>query len=980
MILREKTLSVMGMVAILIIIGLYAFTRFVLLSSSDKLEREYALNSIGQVKGFVEREAKDLAKANEKRARADEVVRLLQAPSEAGFQRLFAPPALREAGIDLVIVLSPSRDVLFEIYTTADRDGTTTVPDDLRQRLLAFVEQRAGTGAAAMAPGFVPTPGGQILMVANAVSGDGEEDQATPWLVTGQRWGKAKFGALAAARGFVDTAVSPADAPHISGSPQAVWPTFPGEPAVAARLRDGRYAAYATLEDPTGRPILALKADMTNDIREGIKKKLTYFFVAILGGGLLLVTTLIVALDRFVLGRMNRLITSVATISASGDFSSRVSVKGHDELSHLAHELNALLDTLEQSSAALRKNEEKYRNLIERANDGVVITQQGMIRYVNARFADRLGYSVDRMFDTPFSEYLAEDNSEFLVNLYRGHMTGRQAATIYEALFRTGAGTELTVEVNAGLISYNDRPAVLSFIRDITERKKAEAELFHEKEQLAVTVASLAEGVVSTDKSGRIILMNKAAEEVSGYKATWAVGRALPEILAVSQADGTEPLLEGLPGLLRDGDRIDIEDAELTTRGDQERLIAGNAMPLNSADGSIIGSVVVFRDVTTEAQMRQEMQKIERIESIALLAGGIAHDFNNIVTGILGNISLARVKLGSRHWLNDLLEKSEKACCRIKGLTQQLLTFAKGAPPVKKVCSVTSILTDATTFTFQGSKVLCALELADDLWAIDADEGQISQVVSNLAINALQAMTDGGKVLVRGENHVLSATGGVPLPAGNYVKMTVQDNGPGIPEKTLERIFDPYFTTKKTGTGLGLATSYSIIQKHDGHIMVESEVGRGTTFDIYLPALASHVSVETTQTEVSLEGTGRVLLMDDEELVRDFVSVMLGTFGYTVECTNDGDEALGVYQDNLDAGTPFDVIVMDLTVPGGMGGEELVRKIRETDTKVKTIVSSGSGMSPVIASYEEYGFDAVVLKPYTVNEFCSTLRRVLAEG
>ena len=978
MILREKTLNVMGVVVILLIIALYAFTRYVLLSSFGKLEREYALSSIRQVKGFVLQETEQFARENAERACSDELVRLARSPSEAGLGQLFPAPILRESKLDLVIVVSPPGEVLFGTYTAEDAREGSVVPIDLRRQVLGLVGQARKVGAA-MRPGFLAQSDGPLLVAANAIPRSDGDTQTAPWLIVGQRWVKARFAGMAAARSFVDAAVYDANAPHLSGSPDAIWPAPPTGPEVAHRLMANLNSAYATLEDPAGRPVLALKADMASNIRTEIQNKLTYFALAILAVGLLLVTTLVVVLDKFVLARMNRLITSVATISASGDFSSRVSVKGHDELSHLAHELNALLDTLEQSSAALRENEEKYRNLIERANDGVVITQDGMIRYVNPRFADRLGYNADEMFDTPFSDYLAGDNREFLVNLYRGHMTGRQAASIYEAPFRTGTGGELSVEVNAGLITYNDRPAVLSFIRDITERKKAEAELFHEKEQLSVTVASLSEGVVSTDKSGRVILMNRAAEEVSGREASWAVGKALPEVLTVSQPNGSQPLLDGLPRLLQDGERIDIDDGALTMSSGHDRLIAGNAMPLRSADGSIIGSVIVFRDVTAEAQMRQEMQKIERIESIALLAGGIAHDFNNIVTGILGNISLARVKLGSRHWLNDLLEKSEKACCRIKGLTQQLLTFAKGAPPIKKVCSVSDILTDATTFTFQGSKVLCTLELPDDLWAVNADEGQISQVVSNLAINALQAMPQGGKVWVRAENCVLSGASGIPLPAGNYVKMTVKDEGPGIPEKTLERIFDPYFTTKDTGTGLGLATSYSIVQKHDGHIMVESEVGKGTTFDIYLPGMSSQVSVKTEETEESLEGTGRVLLMDDEELVRDFVSVMLGTFGYSIECTKDGEEAFEVYRKNLEAGTPFDVIVMDLTVPGGMGGEELVRMIRDTDTKVKTIVSSGSGMNPVIASPGEYGFDAVVLKPYTVNEFCSTLRRVLAE-
>ena len=410
-------------------------------------------------------------------------------------------------------------------------------------------------------------------------------------------------------------------------------------------------------------------------------------------------------------------------------------------------------------------------------------------------------------------------------------------------------------------------------------------------------------------------------------------------------------------------------------------MVASSSAPIRDRSAQIIGVVLVFRDITEKERTMQELLKARKLESIGLLAGGIAHDFNNILTVILGNISLARVLAPPQGDVTEALAQAERAAVRASDLTRQLLTFAKGGVPVKKTSSLREIIKETTGFVLHGSNVGAQLALAEDLWPANIDVGQINQVIHNLVLNALQAMPTGGTLRVSAANRTLDETVSPALQPGRFIAITIQDTGNGIAPEHLSRIFDPYFTTKKHGSGLGLATSYSIVRKHEGDITVHSEVGKGTTFQVYLPAATALVAeAPSDDPSTPIPGTGRVLVMDDEAPIRDLVARMLQPLGYEVITSAEGADALRLYEEARAAGQPFAAVVLDLTVPGGLGGRETLGRLLALDPKVKAIVSSGYSEDPIVANYRQYGFTGMVAKPYRLREFSQTLKEVIDSG
>jgi PAS domain S-box-containing protein len=392
--------------------------------------------------------------------------------------------------------------------------------------------------------------------------------------------------------------------------------------------------------------------------------------------------------------------------------------------------------------------------------------------------------------------------------------------------------------------------------------------------------------------------------------------------------------------------------------------------------GHLAGIWMAKRDITSVRNVDDEALRSQKLESIGVLAGGIAHDFNNILTGILGNINLARLdsETGARTFKR--LEEAERAAWLAKDLTEQLLSFSKGGRPIKKVSRLEPLVREAVGFALSGSNVRCDVSVDEDVCSVEIDEGQMTQVVNNLAINADQAMPTGGMLSISIRNCVIGPQDGLLLPEGKYVKITLKDEGVGIPEEHIGRIFDPYFTTKQKGSGLGLATSYSIVKNHDGHISVQSKMSLGTTFCIYLPASYQEPSVTDAGAALDSQEPLNVLFMDDDETVTRAAIGMLEFLGHKVTPTCNGTEALHEYRRGLQSDRPYDVVIMDLTVPGGMGGLEATRELLALEPKAKVIVSSGYYENSVVDRFADHGFVASISKPYDVSK----LRGALAEG
>ena len=514
---------------------------------------------------------------------------------------------------------------------------------------------------------------------------------------------------------------------------------------------------------------------------------------------------------------------------------------------------------------------------------------------------------------------------------------------------------------------------------DITFQKQAATTIAAEKEQLAVTLRSIAEGVITTDMDGKIVLMNRVAEDLTAWTQREATGQPSCEIFWIVEEKRRATCIQLPRDVMVGGKNITLtDDTVLIARDGYERLISANAAPIYDHDREIIGVVMVFRDITAEKQIEEELLNARRIESLGILAGGIAHDFNNLLTGILGNITLAKMTAEPGAPVVEKLTRAERACMRARDLTQQLLTFSKGGAPVKKTAAITDLLKEAALFALRGSNVQCNFEIDADLWPAEIDEGQIAQVINNLVINAGQAMPQGGRITVRAENIKIANNKNVPLKTGRYLKITVQDTGTGINPEDMDKIFDPYFSTKKTGSGLGLASCYAIIKKHDGYIHAESKKNCGAAFTFYLAAADAPVeALREAPAETSAGQTGRILIMDDEEMILELASELLTNHDFEVSVSTDGKEAIDAYQQALQEGKPYDVVIMDLTIPGGMGGKEAIRKLREIDPAVKAIVSSGYSMDAAMADFATHGFMAVVPKPYNAATLLRTIQEVL---
>jgi len=521
------------------------------------------------------------------------------------------------------------------------------------------------------------------------------------------------------------------------------------------------------------------------------------------------------------------------------------------------------------------------------------------------------------------------------------------------------------------------RGAVEDLHQEMVERHRTERELAAEKERLLVTLRSIGDGVISTDVEGRVTLLNKAAERLTGWAQHEAVGRPLEEIFRLVTAETHCPMENPLATVLRTGQITMLPShALLVARNGMERDVADSAAPIHDARSEMVGAVLVFRDETEKNRMTADLLKVKKLESVGVLAGGIAHDFNNILAAILGNIDLAIRQTSGEEETRALLQSAKKASLRAKKLTGQLLTFAKGGEPVKQLAAIDEVIRDSAEFVLRGSNVRGDFHLAEDLWPVSIDSGQISQVVQNIILNAAQAMPDGGVVDISCQNALQEDCEG---SSGNYVRIVIRDNGRGIPANLLDNIFDPYFTTKEEGHGLGLAVTHAIVAKHGGRITVESEEGLGTTFIICLPASPGEKLAEEPVVRARrLAGQARILVMDDDEMIRVITKNILEHLGYTVVLAADGLETLRLYREHREAGTPIDLAIMDLTIPGGMGGKETIRELLVLDPQAKVIVASGYSNDPVMANYREYGFAAMLSKPFDVKDLSAEIIRVLA--
>lgn len=643
----------------------------------------------------------------------------------------------------------------------------------------------------------------------------------------------------------------------------------------------------------------------------------------------------------------------------------------YEELARKVEKLEREATLRIEAIVSLEETVERYRTLFDTANDLIhSVTPDGDFIYVNQAWLDALGYSASEVKSMKLMDIVDESCRKRCRSIFNCLIEGRKLDR-NETVFVAKNGRRITVEGRCSTKFKNGRPVAMTGIfRDITERAANEQALRDSEKRYRDLFENANDLIQIVNPDGGLLYVNRAWRQTFGYGEEEVADLNIFDLISPACQ---EHCYSTFNKVLSREDVHYIETVFLAKDG-REIIIEGNAI-CKFKDGIPLYSQCILRDVTEKKKLEQELLKAQKLESVGVFAGGIAHDFNNLLTAILGNISLAKMYINPHDKISSRLEKAEKASLQARSLTQQLLTFSKGGAPIKKTSSITELIKDSASFTLRGSNVRIVYQFAADLWPTEIDEGQICQVIQNLVINACEAMPDGGVITVAGRNKVIGHNDLLMLPAGKYLQLTFSDQGTGIARENVAKIFDPYFTNKRSGSGLGLAIAYSIINKHEGLITVESRSGKGSTFFIYLPASPESELVREKSEEPAARNKGKILIMDDEEIVRDVAVEMLAMLGCTTETAADGQEAIELYSKAREAGDPFDLVIMDLTIPGGMGGKETIEKLLAIDPDVRAVVSSGYANDPIMARYFDYGFCGVVPKPYKINE----LSRMISE-
>lgn len=636
-----------------------------------------------------------------------------------------------------------------------------------------------------------------------------------------------------------------------------------------------------------------------------------------------------------------------------------------------AYDVRLEINSRHRTEEALSASEKLYRTLVDNIDLGVtLIGKDHRIRMTNAT-QGRLFHRDPATFVGKFCYHEFEGREGIC-----DHCPGVRAmarGTVQEELTQgvRADGSRFDVQIRAFplLDAAGETDGFVELVEDVTSRLQTEQALRENEAKFRALFDLAPMAVALTDlQGGRLVDVNMEFCRITGVRCPDVLGRSAVELGFYSERDRQDLVV----ALQEKGEVSGLEKTFMVQGQPRHALMFSRIVELR--DNRFV--LTVFNDITEIKKMEEDLQRIARIESVGILAGGIAHDFNNILTGVLGNISLAKMYCQPDDKVFAKLRETEYAALRARDLTQQLLTFSRGGEPVRRSASVAALVREASDFVLSGSMVRAEYDLPDDLWPADIDSGQISQVVQNLAFNAVQAMAEGGTITVSAENVIVGDHEASPLAAGRYVRLSYADDGPGIAAEHLPHIFDPYFTTKKSGNGLGLAICHTIIKRHRGLLTVESSVGRGTTFFIHLPAAAEAPQSVGTAADL-LYGSGRVLVVDDEEIILSIAREALMLLGYEVETARDGQEALALYQRGREAGRPFAAVIMDLTIPGGMGGKEAAGKLLEYDPQAKVLVSSGYSNDPVMANFADYGFVGVVPKPYQIEGLSRVLRDIL---
>jgi PAS domain S-box-containing protein len=1007
--IRTTTAAIIAVTLLGLIFLLYILSYVSLDSGFSSLEERLTGDNVMRAANAVNAEVDRLDSIANAWATSEELPEFIDSGDTSVARTIFSDGRLVDVGVNILLITDSEGNILWHKYMNLDYGHQMPTPKSLLSQIAGH-EDVLSNGTT---KGTLMLNSGPMLIASRPITDQASGDLFGNLLV-GRYLDRNEVSSLSTTTQLDISVIE-----NKSGF-EEYFEIFKNEgtvagtnesPIVISPVDNDYVAGFSEIYDIYGEPVAVLQVTEPRDVTIYGKGVLSLLIMMLVLASVIFGAVILVLIQRSVVSRLENLNREIKTVAMTESPEGRINIEGDDEISSVGSAINMMLESIE-------KGKEQYSRLFDSANDLIfTIDADGAFVSANGAMEKKTGLEDGGLAGRKIEEFVRNGGMGKIRPLLSGNGMGIGGKT--EITLVSTSGEEYLVEFSAQPLTDSDEMTGFFVIaRDVTAKRKAEEELKNhrnrlrelvtertaqlehanselvkeveerirfeeslaeEKERLSVTLSSIAEGVIATDHLGYVTLINREASSKIGISVDSAGGKRIDSIFRLEKAGRPEDIGSIVLDVISDRKVFEINtEVDLFDSEGNAYPVVLSVSPLTDRSGASIGAVIVFREISERLRWEEEVLRRQKLESLGVLAGGIAHDFNNILTAISGNIGLARNMAEGDADVSSRLEEAEKAISRAKDITRQLITFSKGGEPVRQVQDIKSMIRESAEFVSHGSNVKLYFDIADDLSNVEVDKGQISQVIENLVINSIQAMADGGNIYVQAKNAgVISGKDG--LEDGKYIVISVRDNGSGIPEEYREKIFDPYFTTKKSGNGLGLASCMSIIRKHGGAVKLISEVGVGTEFRIYLPATGKSVDAEDGLSGGMLSGSSRVLVMDDDRSIYDTIPQLLRGYGFDVGAALDGAEAIRIYQQSKILKKPIDVFVMDLTVPGGLGGVETIALLREFDPDILAIVSSGYSNDPVMADFREYGFDAVLPKPYNIENLVRLINRLVSE-